>query len=189
MLPVNVWCFCQCSWGRWHSCQGCICSCLDTVHCQQSWHRQWEPSPAPERCHYEQNRQWFWAVKSELKANFLMEPWRSLKVTNDPTYEPLSPLLDWAWCSWHPCPSCWPAGLPRPLSCGCNSLEEFLPRGSSKTHLLLERGKAYGDRNFAWLMISNYSQCRIFSLRVSGFLHRASNLHDTLQAILPSGDV
>lgn len=52
--------------------------------------------------------------------------------------------LQWACRSWRLAPSCWPAGPPRPWSCGCSSLEEFLPRGSSETHLLLESGKAWG---------------------------------------------
>lgn len=53
--------------------------------------------------------------------------------------------LDWARYSWRPAPACWPAGLPRPWCCGCSNLEEFLPRGSSWKHLLLESGKAWGE--------------------------------------------
>lgn len=60
------------------------------------------------------------------------------------TCEGASAPAGWAWRSWRPCPSCWPAEPPRPWSCGCSSLEEFLPHGSSETHLLLETRKVWG---------------------------------------------
>lgn len=174
-LPVSVLCFCWCSWGRWHSFRGCICSHLGKVRCRQSWHREWECSPAPELCHCKRNRRRLWAVKvAASQENLTCRLWqkrgiknagfchlRRLKVTDYSTCEELSPLLDWAWCCWRPSPSCWPAGLPRPLSCGCSSLEEFLPRGSWETHLLLERGTAWGYKDPILLIINNTSVLNI----------------------------
>lgn len=200
--PVSVLCSCRCSLGRWHSFRGCTCSRQETVHCRQSWHREWELSPGPERCHCKQSRCWLGALKvsksiwcsgpgkknARVKTavfchlisllghystwpswivfylstciHFLTDifDWKPcLRECNKyksiiSTCEGFFPLLEWAWCSWRPSPSCWPAGPPRPSSCGCSSLEESLPRDSSGTHLLLESGKAWGDHI---LLISN----------------------------------
>lgn len=70
------------------------------------------------------------------------------------TCEEASAPPGWAWSSWHPCPSCRPAGQPRPWSCGCSSLEEFLPHDSSETHLHLETRKVCGEENRILMMTS-----------------------------------
>lgn len=103
----------------------------------------------------------------------------------------------WACCSLRPSPFCWPAGPPRPSSYGCSSLEEFLPRGSSERHLLLEWGKAWGDHI---LMSNNKAFLNKFSKLLFSPLVFGSrffsppplggrNLRDTVQTIFSSSNV
>lgn len=71
--------------------------------------------------------------------HFFLDPRRSFPTCGG-LFPPLCPCR-----SCCPAPSCWPAGPPRPLSCGCSSLERFLPRGSSETHSLLGLRKVCRD--------------------------------------------
>lgn len=124
----------------------------------------------------------YWRGKKK-KVHFFLHSCRSFS-----TCAALFPLLC-RCCSCCLAPFCWPAGLPRPLNCGCSSPEQFLLHGSSETHLLLDLTKVCGDVFFCFFFLNYEHFTKVNMKKKNNNFSLSKNSRDTVEAILPRSNV